>query len=256
MQPQFAELNDSQWEFIKNFLAGHKPKKLCLRQVFNAILYVCRTGVQWRNLRFEGLKWGSVYYYFSIWKKNGLWIQMLDALVIIERKRHGREARPSAVAIDSQSVKGGAWVPNDTKGIDGGKKVNGRKRHLVVDTQGLPIAIFVSPANMHDGVGGLDLLWRIEPKSERLELIRADNTYNGMFTEMAESIYAFRVETRQRPPSEKGFVPENGRWPVEQAFGWLNFFRRLAKDYEYTIQSAEAFLHIAFISVSVPPTPS
>ena len=249
MQSQFAKLSDSQWEIIEKFLVDHKPKKHCLRQMFNVILYVCRTGLQWRNLMFEGLPWQSVYYYFWVWNKKGLWSEIMDAMVEMERERLGREAHPSAVAIDSQSIKANAMVPSHTKGIDGGKKINGRKRHLVVDTQGLPIAVFVSPANLHDAEGGLELLWRMEAKTGRLQLIRADNSYGGTFKKMAEDAYDVKVETKQRPPSQTGFIPEKGRWQVEQSFGWLNFYRRLAKDYERTTLSAEAFLQVAFISV-------
>jgi len=118
-----------------------------------------------------------------------------------------------------------------------------------VDTLGLLLAIFVSRADIHDGQAGLELLWQVEQKTDRLELIRADGSYSGVFKEIAEGIYGWRVETVQRPPSEKGFVPQKGRWPVERSFGWLNFFRRLAKNFEKTPLAAAAFVQIAFITV-------
>ncbi len=133
--------------------------------------------------------------------------------------------------------------------IDGGKKVNGRKRHMVVDKLGLLIAIFVSPANMHDGEAGMELLWQLEAKSQRIEVIRADGSYGGVFQEITQGIYQWKVEITQKPPSEKGFVPQKGRWQVERSFGWLNFFRRLNRDYEKLPTSHAAFVQLAFITM-------
>ncbi len=249
MQIRFTELTDSQWEIIKKYVSHHNPKKHDLREIINAILWICRTGSQWRNLDSKYPKWESVYYYFHIWNKDGLWDRLLSELVCCERQRQGREAEPSAVAIDSQSVKSVALVAEESRGVDGAKLIKGRKRHIVVDTLGLLIAVFVSRADLHDGEGGIELLWQIDKKTERLELVRADGAYGGAFKEVAEGIYGWTVETTQRPPSQKGFVPQVGRWQVERSFGWLNFYRRLAKDYEKTPQSAQAFIQLAFISI-------
>ena len=249
MQTKFTELTDSQWEVIEKFVSHHKPRKHSLRTMVNAILWITRTGCQWRNMESKYPAWESVYYYFSIWTKNGTWNNMLRQLVQLERKRQGREAKPSMVSIDSQSVKSVGFIPEKTKGVDGGKKIKGRKRHIIVDALGLLLAIFVSRADMHDGEGGVEILWQLDEQSERLALIRGDGSYGGMFKEMAEGIYGWQVETTQRPPSEKGFVPQKGRWPVERSFGWLNFFRRLAKDWEKTTESAQSFVQLAFITV-------
>lgn len=249
MQTKFTELRDSQWEIIEKFVNHHQPRKHSLRTILNAILWICRTGSQWRNLESKYPPWESVYYYFSIWSQNGTLNQILGSLVEMERQGVGREPQPSAVSIDSQSVKSVPFVEEGTKGVDGGKKVKGRKRHIIVDTDGLPLVVWVSPANLHDGEAGVEMLWQLEEKAERLELIRTDGSYGGYFQEIAEGIYGWKVNTTQRPPSQKGFIPEKGRWPVERSFGWLNFFRRLAKDFEKTTQSAVAFIQIAFISV-------
>ena len=158
-----------------------------------------------------------------------MWSELLTSLVKQERKRVGREELPSRVAIDSQSVKISNLIDEDTVGIDGAKKIKGRKRHLVVDSLGLAIAIYISPANVHDSQGGIDLLWLVEPFAERLELIVGDQAYGGTFKDMAEQVYGWNVDTSQRPPNGQGFVPMKGRWQVERSFGWFNFFRRLAR---------------------------
>ncbi len=249
MQTKFTELTDSQWEVIEKKLKAHRPRKHDLRVIVNAILWITRIGAQWRNLESKYPPWQSVYYYFRLWSKNGILDDLLAELVKMERKRQGRPESFSVLAIDSQSVKGVALVDEDTRGVDGGKKIKGRKRHIVVDALGLLIAVFISRADVHDSEGGIELLWQIEPFAEKLELIRGDKAYGGEFKKMAEGVYGWTVETTQRPPSKQGFVLQKGRWQVERSFGWLNFFRRLAKDYEKTTVSAKAFVQLAFITV-------
>lgn len=249
MQTKFTDLTDCQWEVIEKMLKDHRPRQHSLRTIINAILWLSRTGSQWRNLESKYPPWQSVYYYFRLWQHNGVWDRLLASLVRQERKRQGRDADPSAVAIDSQSVKGMAFISEESRGIDGNKKIKGRKRHLITDTMGLPLAIFVSSADWHDGKAGIEMLWQLEPHASRVKLIRGDKAYGGEFKEIAESIYEYQVDTTQKPPSAKGFIPQPGRWPIERSFGWLQFFRRLARDYEKTTQSARAFLQIAFINV-------
>lgn len=247
MQTQFTELSDSQWKVIEKFLEGHRPKKHNLRIMVNAILWITRTGSQWRNMESKYPPWQSVYYYFRYWKVNGTLGQILAYLVEHERERQGRHPQASAAAIDSQSIKKSPFVSLDT-GLDGGKLVNGRKRHLLVDTIGMPLAIHVSSANTADALGGFDLLWQAEQRSSRLQLIRGDQAYAQLFRQAA-SYYGWRVDSAQRPESEQGFIPQPGRWPVERSFGWTNFFRRLTKDYEKTIESSVAFLQLMFVSI-------
>jgi putative transposase len=145
MQTKFAELTDSQWQYIEKILEKERGKRRRwhdLRRVMNAILWITRTGVQWRNLDSKYPCWSIVYYYFNKWQKRGILKKLLSGFVKAERIRNGREAEASRVAIDSQSVKKVSFIHLDT-GIDGGKKVNGRKRHLAVDSLGLPIGISV-----------------------------------------------------------------------------------------------------------------
>ena len=247
MQCKFTELTDYQWQFIENYFKGYQPRKHCLRNIMNAILWITRTGSQWRNLESRYPKWQSVYYYFRQWKIKGTLDKVLKKLVEIERIRLDRNLHPSAGAVDSQSVKIVAFTHEET-GIDGGKKVNGRKRHILVDTLGLPIAIHVSAADISDAVGGYDLLHQTEHLEGKLKLIRADQAYADMFREAA-SWYGFEVEVTKRPNSQKGFVPQLGRWQVERSFSWMNFYRRLARDYERLPASAVAFIQLMFINI-------
>jgi putative transposase len=244
---QFTELTNSRWEIIKKFVDNGRKRKHNLRAIVNAIFKVNRTGCQWRNLDTKYPSWKVVYYYFSKWQKDGTWSFILSYLVEIECIRNGKLSKPCAVAIDSQSLKKGSFVSLDT-GTDGNKYINGRKRHLAVDTLGLPIVIHVSAANVHDGQEGIELLWQLEKASDRLQLIRADHAYRGYFSECVD-LYNWKIEISQKPESSKGFVPQSGRWQVERSFAWLNFFRRLSKDYEKTVESSVAFIQIAFIDM-------
>lgn len=248
MQKKFQELSDSEWEVIKKYLENHQPKKLNLREVVNAILWITRSGTQWRLLDSKYPKWESVYYYFDIWKNNGVFESICSELVIKERQRQGKQAQPSVVAVDSQSVKTVSFIHLDT-GIDGGKRVNGRKRHIAVDTLGLPIAIHVSSANTSDNVGGFDLLWQLDKSNnDRLLIIKADGGYKEQFIQAA-ALHNWEVDVAKKPESAKGFIPQNQRWQVERSFGWMNFFRRLAKSYERKVCSEIAFIQLMFISI-------
>ncbi|WNJ19509.1 IS5 family transposase [Pontibacter sp. G13] len=248
MQKQFAELTDSQWQVIEKFLDVERKRKNCLRTIINAILWITRTGAQWRNLESKYPPWSSVYYYFRTWQKTGVWGEILKHLVQLERESQGRNAEPSAVAIDSQSVKKVSFISIST-GIDGGKRVNGRKRHLAVDVLGLPVGIYVGPANNHDSVEGVELLWQIENASRRVRLISADKAYRGDFEELVTGIYNWGMDISQKPESQSGFVPQKKRWQVERSFAWLNFYRRLTRDYERLPESSVLFIQLAFCSI-------
>ena len=251
MQTKFTELTDSQWQCIEKILEkeqGKRKRQHDLREIFNAIIWMTRTGVQWRNLDSRYPGWNIVYYYFSKWHKMGILKKLLSGLVVAERVRQKRDPCASRVAIDSQSVKKVSFISLES-GVDGGKKVNGHKRHLAVDSLGLPIAISVTSAQVHDGQGGFELLWQLEESSPRLSVICADLAYRGEFSEVVENIYKWKMEITQKPESAKGFVPQKGRWQVERSISWLNFFRRLSKDYERTTASAIAFIQLAFCSI-------
>ncbi|NME70696.1 IS5 family transposase [Flammeovirga aprica JL-4] len=241
-------MTDLQWKVIEVFLENNKPRKLCLRMVMNAILNITRTGSQWRNLDSRFPNWQSVYYYFSKWKKDGTLKLIMCELSILDRGLSHRELEPSLIAVDSQSIKLAPML-NVARGVDGNKKINGRKRHIAVDCGGRLFAVYVGPANEHDGHAGLELLSQVESVSSRLEVIRADKAYGGTFKKSAK-YFDWKVDTTQSPPSkDRGFVPENHRWQVERSFAWLNGYRRLSKDYERDPASSEAFISLAFINM-------
>lgn len=257
MQKRFSDLTDSQWQYIEKILENEQGKgkrKHDMRKIMNAILWITRTGVQWRNLDRGYPYWQIVYYYFRKWQMMGILKKLLQTLVRSERLRMGKDPGASRVAIDSQSVKKVGFIHLDT-GIDGGKCVNGRKRHLAVDSLGLPLAISVTSARVHDAKGGFELLWQVEGCSDRIQLVCADLAYRGEFSEVVENIYKGKIEISQKPESRQGFVPQKGRWQVERSFSWLNFFRRLAKDYEKTIGASMAFIQLAFCSIILPRNP-
>ena len=248
MQTQQSDLTDFQWQIIEHYLKDNKPRSLCLRSVTNAILWVTRTGVQWRNLDYRFPKWESVYYYFRKWTLNGTFELIMSCFSAIDRLLNSREEFPSLIAVDSQSIKLAPFM-NLSRGIDGGKKINGRKRHIAVDIEGRLFAIHVGPANQHDGDAGQELLPKIDKISSRLQLIKGDTSYGGVFTKSA-NIFGWKTDTTQNPPSkDKGFVPQACRWQVERSFGWLNFYRRLSKDYERDPRSEESFIALAYCNM-------
>jgi len=250
MKTSFSEFSDSQWEGIEKIINDQRKRKHSLRSILNGIFWINNTGSQWRNLESKYPPWQTVFYHFTQLKVRGIWEQLLDFLVVMTREKNGRDASPSLLAIDSQSVKKVQFISEET-GVDGGKNVNGRKRTILVDKLGLPLAIKVTAANISDNQAGILTVDLLKGKVPRLQKIAADAGYKKAFCEHVETNYRWEVEIAQKPESSVGFVPEKNRWQVERSFGWLNFRRRLFRDVEKTILSAEAMLQIAFISFIV-----
>lgn len=241
MEKQYKVLTDSQWEVIKEYLPLQRKRQYDLRQVVDLILHILRTGEQWRNLQ-GAIPWQSVYYYFRRWRQDGTLVRLNAGLNQLERQRQGKKPTPSMVCIDSQSIKVAPFIKED-KGLDGNKKINGRKRHLLVDTLGLVWAVIVHAADLHDGTTAHLLVEHLLGYLPRLEKILVDQAYKVAFVEWVENnILGLEVELSSKPPSAKGFVPVKWRWVNERSFGWLNFFRRHSKDYEKTVQSSEAWI--------------
>ncbi len=247
MKIKFQEFTDSQWQVIEKIINDQRKRKHSLRTIVNAIFFINNTGIQWRNLESKYPPWETVFYHFTQLKLRGVWENILDSLVVLERKRQEKESSPSVLAIDSQSVKKMQFIKEET-GIDGSKNVNGRKRTILVDTLGLPLSIKVTAANISDNQAGILAVDLLKGKVPRLQKITADMGYKNTFQEHVELSYKWEVEIAQRPESTKGFIPQKNRWQVERSFGWLNYRRRLFRDVEKTILSAEAMLQIAFIS--------
>ena len=220
-----------------------------MRDVFDAILWITRTGAQWRNLDSRFPPWSAVYYYFYRWSKDGTLERVNLALNMLERTQREREPTPSLGLVDSQSVKLAPMI-FEHRGTDGNKRVNGRKRHVVVDVLGRIWKTAVHAANIHDSPGGLCLLDGLEKTMPRLEKIMGDKSYRGTFRDAVEKT-DFSFEVPQRDKGAKGFVVEAKRWVVERTFAWLNFYRRVAMDYEHTPRSAQTFLILANISMVI-----
>ena len=251
MNQSFQAQTDSQWQVIQQILNDKRQRYHSLRTVIDAILWLNYTGLQWRELdKMTGTKlpWQTVYYHFRQFKLRGVWEQILDSLVVSERKRHQRADTPSLLAIDSQSVKIMQFIKEET-GLDANKKINGRKRSITVDRLGLPWSVAVTAANVSDNEAGGLVIDRLRGKVPRLEVIAADHGYKVSFIEHVANQHGWRVEIAQKPESGRGFVPEKNRWPVERSFGWLNFRRRLFRDVDKTVESSEAMLRIGFISI-------
>lgn len=243
MESQYKRLTDSQWEVVSQSLPIERKRKHSLRVIVDAIFYMLRVGGQWRNLP-EGLfpKWQLVYYYFDKWQADGTLERLNFTLNIRERNRQGKEASPSLLSIDSQSVKVAPFVSEET-GVDGNKKVNGRKRHLITDTLGLVWGVVVHSANKADGALAGRVVAPLRGYVHRMEKILADAAYERVFMEwVSENLLGVELEISSKPPGTAGFVPVKWRWVTERAFGMFNFFRRLDKDHEKTPRSAESWV--------------
>ena len=218
----------------------------------DAILYILRTGCQWRNLPNVYPNWQAVFWYFSKWKKTNIFADINISLNKQDRKNNGRDENPAIFSIDSQSVKLSPMIW-ENRGIDAHKKVNGRKRQLLpgrraVDSSGRLWFARIHAANLHDGAAALGFMPDIICQNERLVKIYGDQAYAGVFADEIEK-YEIKFEKAAKPESSKGFVPVAKRWVVERTIAWSNFFRRIVKDYEYTVSSSTGWLYLANIQI-------
>jgi putative transposase len=250
-----TDISDAEWAILEPLLRKAlrrrelrgRPMELPLREVVNVIRYVLRNGVQWRDLPCDLPAWQSVYYHFAKWRDEGMWKRINKRLRKRLRKRAGRKKNPSVGIVDSQAVKGAVHADN---GYDGGKKVNGRKRHLLVDTLGLLLTVVVTKANISDQAGLKKLLAIMSGKLPRLGLIKADEAYRGQdFSAWVEETYQRSLEIVKRPKGVKGFQLQAQRWIVERTLAWLGNYRRLSKDYEVLSETSEAFLYLAMVDL-------
>jgi putative transposase len=224
-----------------------RPMQLDLRAVINAVLYVLRTGCQWRYLPHEYPNHNSVYYHYNTWCGNGTWERINTALREQVRRQAKREAQPSLAIVDSQSVK--TTEVGGEHGFDGAKKVNGRKRHILVDTMGNLLKVIAHAANVGEREGAKRLLQALPaPLWSRLKKILADGGYEGLdFQAWVKETFKVDVEISLRPNGAKGFVVVPKRWVVERSFAWLGRSRRLSKDYEMLTENSEGFVYLASI---------
>ena len=250
MQTKWTRLTDNQWELMKDYVDWQRKRSLSLRETLDAIFYIVRTGTQWRNLPQDMFPdWQAVYYYFDKWKRNGAIKKMNAAFNRLERELKGHEATATLALADSQSIKLAPMI-YEHRGIDGNKKVNGRKRHILVDVKGRIYDTHIHATNLHDSPEGVELLKESSFDMEVLQTVMADKTYRGTFAKAVEKL-DLNFEVPARPDNTKGFVVEAKRWVVERTFAWLNFYRRCVIDYEHTPESASLFLIFANLSMVI-----
>jgi putative transposase len=262
-----SDLTDDQWSFVRKYIprrkSGGRRREVDMRRVLDGIFYLLENGCKWRNLPKDFPPWQTVHRHFSYMSEHGHWAKIQAVLYDMVRMQEGREIEPSCIALDSQSVKTGKCAGEDTRGYDGGKKIKGRKRHLVTDTIGIIVDAIVTKANEHDTKGGVKIMQKLKSrwKLNRLKKLVADKGYRGEeFSQYVKVNFDAEVEIGENHTSpEKGFVPAKIRWVVERGFAWFGDCRRLSVDHERLIRNSESMLRLCMIRLMLRrifPVPS
>ena len=246
-----SDMTHRQWQVVRKLLParsrrGRRP--IDRRRIVNAILYVVRTGCQWRMLPKEFPNWNTVYGLFWKWRNEGTWQRIHDRLREKVRKAANKESTPTVAIIDSQSIR--TAEGGEERGYDAGKKITGRKRHIAVDTLGMILAVVVHGADIQDQNGAEWVMDKLGEQFHRLKVIFGDSAYgrSGLPDWISET-FGWVLQTVLRPVGVKGFVILPKRWIVERTFAWLARYRRQSKDYEKTEASSEAITYIAMINL-------
>jgi transposase len=257
-----SDLSDEQWAVIEALVpavrSGGRPEKHPRRAIVNAIFYVVRTGCSWRQLPHDFPPWQTVFWYFKQWRADGTTDRLHDALRDRVRDAAGRDPMASAGIVDAQSVKGADTVGAGSRGFDAGKKVNGRKRHIVVDTMGLLLAVIITTAAVQDRDGARTVLDRLRFTMPSVVHIWADGGYAGTLTDWARDRLRLLIEIVRKPLGIKTFQVLPRRWVVERTLAWITRCRRLNHDYERLPEHSDAMIKWAMIGLMtrrISPTP-
>lgn len=251
-KPYPSDLSDAEWQKIEPLIPKPKSnrgrkRKHSIREILNGIFYIVRAGCAWRMLPHDLPPWKTVCHYFHIWRKDGTWAHINAALRAEVREAEGRNSQPSAAILDSQLVK--TTSVKGVRGYDAGKKIKGRKRHILVDTIGLLLVVVVHAADIQDRDGAKLVLKQAKDLFPRLLLIWADGGYAGQLIDWVKAACGWVLEIVKRDPDVKGFKVLPRRWVVERTFGWLTHYRRLSKDYEVLTETSEAMVYAAMTRV-------
>ncbi len=250
-KPYPSDLSDDQWAIIEPLIPVNstgRPRTVAMREVLNAIFYLNRSGCQWDMLPHDLPAKSTVYDHFAQWKTDGTWQSILDALRQQVRVAGGHDPNPSVANIDSQTVK--ATEIADSRGYDGGKKLTGRKRHILVDKLGLLLVVLVTVASADDGTIAPEVLGRLTTEHQsRLKNVSADGKYRNHHLDdwLLKAKVGYEIEVVGRPAGSVGFVEQPRRYVVERTFAWLGRYRRHSRDYERFSESSEAMIKVSSI---------
>ena len=247
-----SDLTDEEWSFVAPFFpkpaATGRPREVDFREIFNALRYLARSGCGWRMLPKDFPPWQTVYWWFRQFVRRFLFQTIHDVALMIDRERVGREASPTAGIIDSQSVKAPAAKE---RGYDAGKKINGRKRHIVVDADGRLLMVNLTTADISDSAGAQMILDAIRKRWPWLKHLFADSAYDRTKLMDKAAFLDFTIEIVRRIDKEPGFKVLPRRWVVERSFGWLVRWRRLVRDVETRIDVSQGMIHLAMADLLV-----